>query len=330
MIELTQFNSILDVNAHKKQYRFGDWSEFRRCLYKLSKFRGYKPSKEELINKTYPKYVSSLITPAVYKKVPRRKNENVTRWGRWAALDVDDYNDSFEAAVHQFTDYNFVCYSSASSRKEHPKFRIVLELDRNVEHDEIRHFWHALNKEFGEINDPQTKDLSRMYYIPALYDNAYNFIFHNEGKAIGVDHMKDRHEYVASGNDLINNDQFPQSIREELEKMKLNSLTNNGRKNITWSSYKDCPFVHDILIKEYASIAYIDNSGRYHFIYRIISSIAFEAVKAGYPITPDEIVELCREIDRDYGHRYKHRNMHTEAKRAISYAISKSKFSLAL
>ena len=40
-------------------------------------------------------------------------------------------------------------------------------------------FWYALNKELGDIGDPQTKDLSRMYYVPGKYEGAYNFIFNN-------------------------------------------------------------------------------------------------------------------------------------------------------
>jgi hypothetical protein len=53
-------------------------------------------------------------------------------------------------------------------------------------------------------------------------------------------------------------------------------------------------------------------------------SIASNALKAKYPITVDHIVDLCRDIDRDNGSWYKHRNFHAEAKNALEFAYSKT------
>ena len=36
----------------------------------------------------------------------------------------------------------------------------------------------------GKIGDEQTKDKSRMYYIPGNYENANNFIFSGKGKQL--------------------------------------------------------------------------------------------------------------------------------------------------
>ena len=50
----------------------------------------------------------------------------------------------------------------------------------------------ALNKEIGDIADAQTKDLSRMYYIPAKYKKAFNFIFSHNGAIIDPDALMEK------------------------------------------------------------------------------------------------------------------------------------------
>ena len=50
-------------------------------------------------------------------------------------------------------------------------------------------------------------------------------------------------------------------------------------------------------------------------------SIAANAIKRKYPITPDEVSKLCIEIDQDTGGWYKNRPLVLEAARAIDYAL---------
>ena len=154
---------------------FPTWEKFEELLYSLSKQPGYKPKKGERKNG------SALITPAVYEKGTTRANRNVLSWNGWVALDIDEYEGSFEEAIKTFERNRFVCYSSASSSKEKPKFRIVFPLTKHIEADKIKHLWFALNQEFNSLGDPQTKDLSRMYYCLliafAAIDTIIEYIF---------------------------------------------------------------------------------------------------------------------------------------------------------
>ena len=141
----------------------------------------YKLSDEELENKKD----ANLISPAVYIKDSTRKNDNVVSWGGWCAVDVDDV--SFDVPLEKyleelFPSWRYVCYSTASSTIDKPKFRIVFALSQRIETEEINAFWHALQKSIGEMGDEATKDKSRMFYIPARYKKAYNFIFSSIGK----------------------------------------------------------------------------------------------------------------------------------------------------
>jgi len=177
MYQLTIFKSQYDNKTHRK-LKLDTWSEFTALLYNLSK----QPKKG--------KKDAELISPAVYKTGTTRANKNVLSWASWAAIDVDDhvFEGNLENALAEtFGSYDYVVYSTASSTDLHPKFRIVFNLETEVEEPRIRHFWHALNSELNSIGDAQTKDVSRMYYIPADYTDANNFFFINNGNPIDVD-----------------------------------------------------------------------------------------------------------------------------------------------
>ena len=196
--------------------RFDDWEKFEQLLYSLSTQAGYKPKKGEMTQG------SPLISPAMFKKDDLRRNVNVIGWGGWAALDVDAYEGSFEDAVEVFKKNRFVCYSSSSSTKEHPKFRIILPLTKPIVADKVRHFWYALNKEFNSLGDPQTKDLSRMYYVPAQYPNSYQFIFsHKDAPMIDPDELMSRHIFVTAVNKMGMSNKFPEEIQKKIDEHVL-------------------------------------------------------------------------------------------------------------
>ena len=162
-ISLTLFNSIFD-NKTTQRLTFKDFNSFDKALYGLSK-RRIKSKKD-----------APLMSPAQYKPDTTRANANVTEWSNWCAVDVDDFKyegDLYDNLRTRFGNYMFVCYSTASSTQSFPKFRLVFPLTKNVPAEKIRHFWFALQTELGDLGDKQTKDLSRMYYIPAKYDNAF-------------------------------------------------------------------------------------------------------------------------------------------------------------
>ena len=117
MHELTIFRDRFDNKTHR-QMQLHCWSSVAHLLRNLS---GYsKESKQD----------AELISPAVYKTDATRSNKNVLYWGKWCAIDVDDYDGEIDDLVHRYRDYNFVLYSTASSRPEKKKFRIVFDCSR--------------------------------------------------------------------------------------------------------------------------------------------------------------------------------------------------------
>lgn len=302
MPSLTLYKSIYDNKTDKKM-SFDTFAEFEALLYELST----KPLAD--------KKAAMLMTPASYLPDTTRANANVVSWDGWCAVDVDV--DAEEILKSLPAEYYYVCYSTASSTKETPKFRLVFPLTDSVVKDKIKHFWYALNKELNDINDPQTKDLSRMYYIPGKYLNANNFIFTNKGSIMDPAVIMLKHEYVEkTGSSFM--DGLPEGLRKMMLEHRKTTMTNN---TITWNNYKDCQFVNRKMVSEYSLI---NETGWYSKMYAIMVSIAGNALRKKYPITASEITTLMREIDNDTGNWYKNRPISKEADRAIEYAYANS------
>jgi len=300
MISGTLFQSLYKTETVNK-IDFDSFKEFEKVLYKLAGI----PRKD--------KKSAYLMSPASYLEGTTRKNDNVTKWGGWCAVDVDEHN--FEGDLKNELDsrYTYICYSTASSREDFPKFRLVFPLTKRVGSDSIKHFWYALNTELNSIGDKQTKDYSRMYYIPSTYSGAFNFIFDNTGVDIDPDELMFKHPYAEKSN--LNNffDRLPEDIKQEYLRHKKQRLDNT---NIHWTSYKDCPFFPKKLGSEYRLIT---NTGWYHKMYQIMVAIAGNAIKKQYPITAQEISKLCRELDMETGNWYENRPLDKEADRALEY-----------
>lgn len=300
---LTIFKNLYDNKTHKR-IDCKTWEEFEKLLYSLSQ-RDIATKRD-----------AELISPAVFKPGTTRANDNVTSWAGWAAVDVDDVDFNYDTLQQtlkdSYGDNYFVCYSTASSTQDKPKFRLVFPLTSEIENSRIKHFWFALNKHLGDIGDAQTKDLSRMYFTPANYTGACNFIFTNPGQPINPDALMARYPYDNTRNSKNFLDRLPGDWADKIIASRKSQLDNTS---LTWTSYRDCPLWPKKLGAEYV----MASDGWYRKMYAIMVSIAGNAVYRKYPITAKEIEDLCREFDADTGNWYENRPMHIEADRALEY-----------
>ena len=305
MYHLTLFKNTFDNKTHRT-FQYGTWDECVRVLRNASKDKGQKGGNNS----------SPLISPALYKPDSTRANDNVLVWGSWCCVDVDDFpfddlKNQLQTLVGQ---YEFVCYSTASSRSDKPKFRLVFPLTRTVHRQDIPHFWYAFNKLLKGMGDEQTKDLSRMYYVPAEYPDAFNFFFTNSGRHVNPDDVMSAVPYEEKkfGKNFL--DRLPDALRDEVIKYRKEKADNTS---VTWTSYRDCKFFPKKLAAEYLTLS---GTGWYHKMYQIMVATAANAIKNDYPITAKEIATLCRELDNETGKWYDKRPLEIEADRAIEYA----------
>jgi len=281
---------------------YDSFDDFEKVLYRLANGERYQKKTD-----------APLISPATYKTGTTRANANVTAWGGFGIVDVDDYEGSIENIHDKYSNYKYVCYSTASSTKEHPKFRLVFPLTEQIPADKIKHFWHALNKEIGDIADAQTKDLSRMYYVPSKYKDAYNFIFTHDGELMDPKVLMEKHRYVVKSDSFF--DRLPEAIKKGLLEHKKNQLNNT---NYSWTGFADCPFVNKKQVEDYKAIT---GGGWYLQMYKIMVSTAGNAMQRGYPITAREIAWICQDLDNQTGSWYGKRDMVKEAERAIEFCF---------
>jgi len=252
-----------------------------------------------------------------------RSNKSTNYWGGWCCVDVDDHSYSSDVRVlneqlyETFGRYDYVVYNTASSRDDHLKFRIVFRLDETIDNDRIKAFWYALNTELGDIGDPQTKDLARMYYVPAQYPNAKSFFITNQGDPLNTSELIAKHPYhEKTGNTFL--DRLPPEMQSAVIQHRKNSLNNTDYR---WSSYRDCPFWPKRLGIEYQTI---NETGWYSKMYKIMIAVAGNAYAKGYPITATQIADLCREFDRETGNWYENRPLTVEADRALEFIYRNS------
>jgi len=303
MYSVTIFKNTFDNKTHRVM-SYDTWEDFVRMLKNLSTKPGEKGGNNS----------SPLISPARYIEHSTRANKNVVEWSSWCCMDVDDYDimSDLNKSLQQICGgYRFVCYSTASSTPVHPKFRLVFPLTVNLPAEDIPHFWYALNKRFEGMGDEQTKDLSRMYYVPAQYPDAFNFFFESDGKDIDPYELMEAYPYTKTTGETFL-DRLPEAMKEEVlayRKSKLN-------REYKWSSYKDCEFFPKQLAKEYQTIS---KTGWYHKMYQIMVATAGNALKNNYDITAREIADLCKQLDNDTGNWYDNRPLELEADRAIEY-----------
>lgn len=318
--ELTVFNSLYDTATDKKVLR-PDWASFKKFLEDLSRLK-------------YSKKGAPLISPAIYKDKTTRSNKNVTAWAGWAALDVDSHpfgstKDIKEWMIQFHPETSYICYSTASSSEEKPKFRLVFPLSEWVEGGQkIQQFWLALNKEYADIADRQTKDQSRMYFIPANYVESDNSFFWSVDKdPIIPGELIEKHGtggFLPANSSGIASflDMLPEKMREEITSHREQQLKTNG-KRYSWSSYRDCPFVKDEPLQAYREIVFTHSEGRYRGLYNLMVSIAGSAITREYAITPGEIKALVLEIDQDLDGFYSaKRKIDVEINRALNFVYS--------
>lgn len=286
----------------------------------MSKKTVYKDTPSNPAPKGKPR--ARLISPAKYKEGTTRANSNVISWASWCAVDVDEYvfedpSRFKEELLEKYGEWEFLCYSTASSRPEYPKFRMCFPLTEELFSCDIKKFWYSLNTELEGMADKQTKDLSRLFYVPGNYPGANNFIFENKGKFIDPEALIEKHPYPeVEKSESYFESQLSDDIKRQMQLMRMGESRNT---DYTWSSYRDCPFVNREMIVEYSTIT---GTGWYHKLYSFMVSIAANAKRKKYPITPTEISNLCRELDRDTGSWYQERPLEEEARRAIEFVYS--------
>src|SRR4051812_8172644 len=106
-------------------------------------------------------------SPVTYRPGTTRGKENVEQVHA-LVLDID-HN---ELPVHLLNGLEYVAHTTFSHSLDDPRWRVVLPLTRAVEGEDWPSFWLRANAYFGGCVDPQTKDRSRIFFLPSCMPGA--------------------------------------------------------------------------------------------------------------------------------------------------------------
>lgn len=308
-IKLTYFSSRKD-NRTNKQLEFSGWEALVHYLEGLSDKEAYKP---KLGEDPLP-YHAPLISPAIYKEESLRRKDNVLCWAGWAALDVDEFSGTIKD-LDKFNDGNAsYIYSTPSSKETDIRFRLLVPLTRYVDETELLDFWYALNMKYLGLGDPQTKDSTRLFYVPGKYSDSFSFTRKYNGNYLNPDEIMAKYPLPKIIKHRLS-DKLPRSMAKAVQAERESTLYESGI-NLNWTSWRNCPFVNNKAVENYI---YDDSEGYYHRFYSLMVSIASRAQIMGYEISVDEIETIMREIDADTGNWYEKRPIRQEAERAIAF-----------
>ena len=125
-----------------------------------------------------------------------RKTANVM-WRSIATLDIDygtlDFWDDFTMGF----DFAAMIYSTHKHTKEHPRYRLVFPLSRQVRPDEYEPLCRKIAEKIGiDRFDDTTYQLARLFYYPSTSRDGDYFFDYQDGKACDVDSfLKEYHDY---------------------------------------------------------------------------------------------------------------------------------------
>jgi hypothetical protein len=280
-----------------------NWKSFVKVMRDISEVKGKKP--ESKSDKE-----QGLISSAIYKSESNRANENVLGW-EMVLLDIDDGVQSLTEIQNHFSGYNSIIYSSPSCTHDKLKLRVCMPLSEFADSSVVSQIWHGCNIWCDGIVDAQTKDKSRLYYVPARYTNKsdYRHIFIvNKGKDLD---WKDLIQKYPSPKE---SDRFKEVNKLSGLKRKI-YLKTNKQPTLDIQS-KDCPFVYKKMIEDYL----LTPAGQHHkAIYRFMVLCCYNAQKIDYPLSIDELVQMGSELDSMDGGYYPEKKLYDSAKDAISY-----------
>ncbi len=302
-MQFSWFDGFYSNTAQKCEVN--GWNEFVSTMQAMSTVSGYKPSMGDY-ERTQP-----LISPAIYGDNTKRINDNVVGWDM-VMMDIDDGIDNLERVVSHFNAFEYIIYSTANCTREKLKIRVCIPLNKNAPKKSLHGIWFALNEWCSGILDKQTKDKSRMHYIPAMYTNKgsdYNHIF-LVNKGITLDWEALCSKFPAPPE----KDKF--KVVNPLRDLKRKVFLSNNTQPSTNIQDANCPFVYQKMIDEYR----LTPAGGHHgAIYKFMVKMCYNAQKINYAISVDELADMAKQVDDLDGGFYDEKKLLGNAVDALNY-----------
>lgn len=134
-------------------------------------------------------------SPTKYRPGATRGNDGVESIS-CAVIDVE-HHGPFDAIKDRLDGYAYLAHSSFRHTAEDPRYRIVLPLVTPSLVDQWPEHWARINQWLCGINDPQTSDPARVYFIPCHRYGGKPFCVIGLGEPLDVSQLPELPEGVA-------------------------------------------------------------------------------------------------------------------------------------
>jgi len=140
------------------------------------------------------------------------------------ALDVEGFpDDRIEAALEALAPFEWVVWTthkhgSAVSGKQ-ARLRVVLPLDLPIEPGDHASAWMGLNQLVGRINDPATRDIGRLHFLPSTFDASKAWSFRHEGRWIRLEDLPDVEISQQSDFETLDRSRAASRMRRKLKRI---------------------------------------------------------------------------------------------------------------
>ena len=196
-----------------------------------------------------------------YLKDGRRKDANVVSRSV-ISLDADFAPIDFVETLELFNNYEGYVYSTHSHTIEHPRYRLILLLDREVSGEEYGAVSRKIASDIGiDYFDDTTYQASRLMYWASTPKDIKAEFYHLEGEAVKVD------EVLARYKDWQDMSEWPESSRSQgLRKSSIEKqgdpLVKNGVVGAFCRTYSIGEAIETFLSEEYIKC---NTEGRYTY-----------------------------------------------------------------
>lgn len=89
--------------------------------------------------------------------------------------------DQMAELLLQLSRWEYLYYSTWRSNPVEPRGRVILPLANELLPAQFPQAWQALNATIGQVNDPTSKDIVHLYYMPSCPEDHTPEIIHNAG-----------------------------------------------------------------------------------------------------------------------------------------------------
>lgn len=195
-----------------------------------------------------------------------RRNDKNVEFIDALAIDIDNRE---EKEIDQFFDiinpFEYIVYTTHKhgSAFGEPRIRVILPTAEIIDPKDFKSIWLNFNVFTNEINDPSTKNPSRLNFLPSTFDLQKAWHFHNEGEWISI------HKIPSSRKTDNSYIQLPDFLRRMNNDNPLKSALRNVYSG---QSFAEVGHRHETILKLTYWIASIEDKLNYQDIKKLFNS----------------------------------------------------------